>query len=105
MAQIYNSKDSPLMIKIIKPIDRNHLLLLALKRHLFRININKQINHKMKDNKNHKNLMSVLFLLLGVIFFYSCGNPGNSSQANTGVLSGDAASQVYVAPGEYDEFY
>ena len=33
----------------------------------------------------------------------SCNSEKNDSTA--GVLAGDAASQVYVAPGKYDEFY
>ncbi len=33
---------------------------------------------------------------------YSCNTGGNTS---SGVLGDDVASQVYVAPGEYDEFY
>jgi len=33
---------------------------------------------------------------------FACSRPtGNSGS----VLTGDAASRVYVAPGEYDEFY
>jgi len=35
----------------------------------------------------------------------SCGNNGDSSSANQGALSGNAAERVYVAPGEHDEFY
>ncbi|HMQ60876.1 MAG TPA: Sec-dependent nitrous-oxide reductase [Flavilitoribacter sp.] len=38
------------------------------------------------------------------MLFYSCGNNGGES-SNAGALAGDAASQVYVAPGKYDEFY
>ncbi len=38
-----------------------------------------------------------------VLFFPSCGDKGGN--AGTGALSGDAASQVYVAPGKFDEFY
>lgn len=41
----------------------------------------------------------ILTVLLGVVA--SCGN--NASQ--TGALGSDAASQVYVKPGEHDEFY
>ena len=39
------------------------------------------------------------------MFFISCGNSNNSSQSNSCVLGGDAASQVYVEPGEYDDYY
>ncbi|MEO1259953.1 MAG: Sec-dependent nitrous-oxide reductase [Bacteroidota bacterium] len=34
----------------------------------------------------------------------SCGNQG-TTQGTQGALGNDAASQVYVAPGEHDEFY
>ncbi|HHM20384.1 MAG TPA: Sec-dependent nitrous-oxide reductase [Bacteroidetes bacterium] len=40
-----------------------------------------------------------MFLTLG------CGNQGSGNQGNQGALGSDAASAVYVAPGEYDEFY
>lgn len=40
----------------------------------------------------------------GLLFLPSCGN--QAGQTNTGgALGDDVASQVYVAPGEYDEFY
>lgn len=35
----------------------------------------------------------------------ACGNASEESSSTGGVLGSDAASQVYVAPGEYDEFY
>ena len=45
-----------------------------------------------------------MLLLLGVgLALFSCGQQGSSSQG--GALADDVASQVYVAPGEYDEFY
>lgn len=53
--------------------------------------------------KQHKFLfigLSIAALL--AIFAIGCNT---SQQANTGVLTNDAASQVYVAPGEHDEFY
>ena len=42
------------------------------------------------------------FLVTGAIFS-GCGGP--AGKAPVGALASDAASQVYVAPGEYDEFY
>ncbi len=36
-----------------------------------------------------------------VLLMYACTRPAN----NNSVLTGDAASRVYVAPGSYDEFY
>ncbi|MCB0623971.1 MAG: nitrous oxide reductase, partial [Saprospiraceae bacterium] len=46
------------------------------------------------------------FALLGLVaaFFSGCGNQGGAGQG-TGALAGDVASQVYVPPGQYDEFY
>ena len=47
---------------------------------------------------------SVVLSLAVVMGACSNNNSGNSA-ANTGAMSNDAASQVYVAPGEHDEFY
>jgi nitrous-oxide reductase len=35
----------------------------------------------------------------------ACGNGSQESSASGGILGSDAAAEVYVAPGEYDEFY
>ena len=35
----------------------------------------------------------------------ACGPTPKSGKGGTGMLNADAAQQVYVAPGEYDEFY
>jgi len=48
--------------------------------------------------------MLPLIAIVWALSFTSCGDMG-SSNGNSSVLSGDVASQVYVAPGEYDEFY
>ncbi|RLD21300.1 MAG: nitrous oxide reductase, partial [Bacteroidetes bacterium] len=48
--------------------------------------------------------MLPLIAIVWAMTFTSCGDMG-SSNGNSSVLSGDVASQVYVAPGEYDEFY
>ncbi|HRW76572.1 MAG TPA: hypothetical protein P5563_11755, partial [Saprospiraceae bacterium] len=42
-----------------------------------------------------------LIVLAGLIT--GCGN--QQGQAGAGAISGDAASAVYVPPGQYDEFY
>lgn len=42
-------------------------------------------------------------LLTAMFFLAACSAPTGANQ--TGILANDAASQVYVAPGEYDEFY
>ena len=58
--------------------------------------------------KSHHGFQVILiFFLLGAGVFLTtgCGNQGNSGQSPQGALGNDAASQVYVAPGEYDEFY
>lgn len=45
-----------------------------------------------------------MLLLLGLgSVLAGCGQQGGADQG--GALAGDVASQVYVAPGEYDEFY
>ncbi len=41
-------------------------------------------------------------ILAGAMGFYSCST---STGGGDNVLAGNAASQVYVAPGKYDEFY
>lgn len=51
--------------------------------------------------KNKTLLIRTLISLLGIALIASCGSQGN----NNGALGGDAAAQVYVAPGEQDEFY
>lgn len=56
--------------------------------------------------KNPDFLKKLPFLLLagfGLMFFLNSCN--QQTAGNTGVLGDDLASQVYVAPGEYDEFY
>ncbi|WP_026810156.1 Sec-dependent nitrous-oxide reductase [Arenibacter latericius] len=51
-----------------------------------------------------KKYINLFFGLLGVFALVtSCGNQGKS--ASSGALSSGAADRVYVAPGEYDEFY
>lgn len=57
--------------------------------------------------KNHVFLKRLLPLLLafGLLAVLSgCGKQDAGGQGGS-ALAGDAASQVYVAPGEYDEFY
>ncbi|MBK7869886.1 MAG: Sec-dependent nitrous-oxide reductase [Saprospiraceae bacterium] len=55
--------------------------------------------------KNHslikKMLLGLAALVLAGIFYTGC----SKQTGTTGALSGDEASQVYVKPGEYDEFY
>ncbi|GJM35580.1 MAG: nitrous-oxide reductase [Saprospiraceae bacterium] len=56
--------------------------------------------------KNHRILFNLALLLTsGLIFLSGCGDPSGSSGGSAGLLADNAASQVYVPPGEYDEFY
>lgn len=51
-----------------------------------------------------KKTIYLILSLAGVaLFLSSCGNQGNGS--SRGALSSNAAERVYVAPGEYDEYY
>lgn len=52
-----------------------------------------------------KHVLLIPALLIIVMLLMKCGNQMQSSSSSAGLLSGDIASQVYVAPGEYDEFY
>ncbi|HHJ51507.1 MAG TPA: Sec-dependent nitrous-oxide reductase, partial [Phaeodactylibacter sp.] len=58
-----------------------------------------------------KNLFFKGFLLLPLfavgLFLTGCGNSqgGDSGKTTGGALASNVAEQVYVAPGEYDEFY
>ncbi len=44
------------------------------------------------------------FAVVGMLIISSCGAPSGNN-ARSGALSGDVASQVYVAPGEHDDYY
>ncbi len=46
--------------------------------------------------------VGIFFLGVALLFGYACSRPAGDNQS---VLTGDAASRVYVAPGSYDEFY
>ncbi len=59
----------------------------------------------MKTNLGLKIMSAFLALAFLSFLVTSCGSPGSSSSSGNGLLSGDIASQVYVPPGEYDEFY
>jgi nitrous-oxide reductase len=56
--------------------------------------------------KNPQSILKFILaagLLAGLFYLSGCGSGGTSP--GTGLLGDDAASRVYVAPGEYDEFY
>ncbi len=58
----------------------------------------------MKLNK----IMAAFFAVSFLALLSSCGggsDKGATKQSNQGALGNDVASQVYVAPGEHDEFY
>lgn len=58
----------------------------------------------MKNNFFKPIFMLTALVLLSLSLFVGCSNQSSSGK-NTSVLSSDVASQVYVAPGEYDDFY
>lgn len=47
---------------------------------------------------------SLLTITVVSMVLSSCGN-GGSNKGSQGILSGNAAERVYIAPGEHDEFY
>ncbi|QCK16327.1 Sec-dependent nitrous-oxide reductase [Mangrovivirga cuniculi] len=51
-----------------------------------------------------KNTFSILLSFIFLIFLAACGNSGDKKDSGM-MNTGDAAQKVYVAPGEYDEFY
>jgi nitrous-oxide reductase len=70
-------------------------------RHLYPI-------RKFNKNKTRTAMKAIyvsLFTMIGLLLAISCGTPTPPSRQGQGVLGSDAASAVYVAPGEYDEFY
>ncbi|MCB0458295.1 MAG: nitrous oxide reductase, partial [Flavobacteriaceae bacterium] len=40
-----------------------------------------------------------------LVMLLSCSNPSQKSNNKQGALASNAAEKVYVAPGEYDEYY
>jgi len=63
---------------------------------------------EQKNNKPNLKLMksiikSTLLTIVALGFFTACNNSGNKK--TSGALVTNAAERVYVAPGEYDEFY
>ena len=50
----------------------------------------------------------IIPIIAGVMLLGGCGGPQGGPESFKkpgGALSSDAAERVYVAPGEYDEFY
>jgi len=52
-----------------------------------------------------KTLIQTFVALTAFALLSGCGNQGSKQGAGQGALSGNAAERVYVAPGEYDEYY
>ncbi|MEQ9187551.1 MAG: Sec-dependent nitrous-oxide reductase [Cryomorphaceae bacterium] len=52
-----------------------------------------------------KNLIKLCLLLPALVVLSSCGGSGSENPTKGALNSNDAAEAVYVAPGEYDEFY
>jgi len=60
----------------------------------------------MKFINKIKSVLTLIVIALIVAGISSCGQQAKDSDAfRKGALSSDVASRVYVAPGEYDEFY
>lgn len=57
----------------------------------------------MKNHSIIKMFAFAAFTVFGMLYLTGC--QPNSGGSSGGALGSDAASQVYVAPGEYDEFY
>ena len=51
-----------------------------------------------------KKIINIVLATLFVAILFSCNGNGTKSN-NQGALSSNAADKVYVAPGEYDEYY
>ncbi len=52
-----------------------------------------------------KTLIQTFVALTAFALLSGCGNQGSKQGAGQGALSSNAAERVYVAPGEYDEYY
>ncbi|MBV1924417.1 MAG: nitrous oxide reductase, partial [Flavobacteriaceae bacterium] len=52
-----------------------------------------------------KKLMNILVSLLFLAGIFSCNTGDSTKSGSQGALTSNAAEKVYVAPGEYDEFY
>ena len=50
-------------------------------------------------------MKSIFAFLTIAVFLVSCNPAPTSSKSSKGALTGNAAEKVYVAPGQYDEFY
>ncbi|MDX1478390.1 MAG: Sec-dependent nitrous-oxide reductase [Saprospiraceae bacterium] len=57
----------------------------------------------MKNQTAIRLITPLLLVVAGLALLASCNN--QMAAGSGGALSGDVASQVYVPPGEYDEFY
>ena len=59
----------------------------------------------MKSHSGFYQLAFSFLLVAGLWLTSGCGGNQTGTTGNAGVLSGDVASQVYVPPGQHDEFY
>ncbi len=65
-----------------------------------------KISSMKKFKINQTNFRLFALAIIGAMLFASCGNQTNPyTSSDSGALASDVASKVYVAPGEYDEFY
>ncbi|MDW3646711.1 MAG: Sec-dependent nitrous-oxide reductase [Bacteroidia bacterium] len=60
----------------------------------------------MNQRFEFKHIHTMLLSLIALLLLPACGKLSNAVEENQGgALADNAASQVYVGPGEYDEFY
>jgi nitrous-oxide reductase len=52
-----------------------------------------------------KNIIKLMLSMLVLFGMLSCNNSQSSKNGNKGALASNAAEKVYVAPGDYDEYY
>lgn len=55
--------------------------------------------------KSIKIFLPLVAAVFSLLIFVGCNQSRNEKSGNSGAIAGDAAERVYVAPGEYDEFY
>lgn len=55
--------------------------------------------------RNNSAIFRIFLLIFASSLMVSCNQVGNSNGKASGAMAGNAAERVYVAPGEYDEFY
>src|SRR3972149_2186073 len=67
----------------------------------FRLPTSRPLRHFMATFPKFRTLVGAGVLASAALLAFACAR----RPASSGLLSADAAKAVYVAPGEYDEFY